>query len=82
MGGTEMSYHFLGGFTKEQEEALYDVKPERIRSMNAERRIEMMLQHGEQEVAKRDAFWNAVQAFATGAIPILAFMGIAQWGKK
>jgi len=78
-----MSYHFLGGLSEEQETALYDVGPAQIRSMSAERRIELMLQHGEQEVAKKDAFWNAVQAFATAALPIAAFLGISKmWGKK
>lgn len=78
-----MSYHFLGELSKEQETALYDVGPGQIRSMSAERRIELMLQHGEQEVAKKDAFWNAVQAFATAALPIAAFLGISQmWGKR
>lgn len=78
-----MSYHYLGELSAEQKAALYDISPEQIRGMNTDQRIAMALQHGEQQVAKKEAFWNAVQAFATGAIPILAFLGVSQmWSKR
>ena len=71
-------YSDLGGFTKEQEQALYDLDPADIRKLDPERRLELAIQHAEVDAARKESFWNAVQAFATGALPILAFFGITK----
>jgi hypothetical protein len=71
----------LGGFTPEQIKALTAIEPASIRELPVDRRVELALLHSENEARKKEAFWNAVQAFATGALPILAFFGITRWGK-
>ena len=80
-----MSYHRtgLGGIalTEEHIKALTEVEPADIRALPVDRRVELALQHAENEARKKEAFWNAIQAVATGALPILAFFGITRWGK-
>lgn len=72
----------LGSFTKEQEEALLDISPDELRAMPLDRKVELAFQHFDYKARKREAFWSAIEGFATGMIPILAFMGIVQMGKK
>jgi hypothetical protein len=80
-----MSYLRTGlgaSFTEEQQEALLDISPAELRSLPLERKVELAFQHFDTEARKREAFWNAVQGFASGMIPILAFLGVSQLGKK
>jgi hypothetical protein len=72
----------LGSLSDEQTRALLDISPEELRKLNLDRRVELALQHAELETAKREAFWNAVQAFAAGALPILAFFGIQRAARR
>lgn len=72
----------LGSLSDEQTSALLDISPAELRKLAVDRRIELAVRHAELEIQKREAFWNAVQAFATGALPILAFLGIQRAAKK
>jgi hypothetical protein len=65
-----------------QLEALYDLSPEELRSLDVDRRMELVIQHRDLAVRRREAFWNAVTAFATGAIPIMAFFGLISSTRK
>ena len=71
----------LGTFTKEQEEALFDISPAEIRSLPLDRRVELAYQHLDNDARKKEAFWTAVEGFATGMIPLLAFLGITKLTK-
>ncbi len=68
----------LGALDPEQTKALYDVKPKEIRELDPQTRIELAFQHADYKARKKEAFWNAVQGFATGIIPILAFFGLTR----
>lgn len=69
-----MSYLPAGDFSAEQTAALYEITPDEIRKMDADRRLELALQRDANEQAKKDAFWNAL----TAALPLLAFFGITR----
>lgn len=71
----------LDGFTPEQRKALLNVSPEEIRALPVDRRIEVAFMHLERETRKREAFWTAVEGFATAAIPIMAFLGFTRLSK-
>jgi hypothetical protein len=58
--------------------ALFAITPEDIAQLSTEQRLEYAFQHLEQQVRRREAFWNAVQAFAAGALPIFAFLGYSR----
>lgn len=78
-----MSYIAAGGLSDEQTEALLDIDPKDLRTLSVDRRVELALQHAEYEARKKEAFWTALQSFATAAIPIAAFFGLtALFGKK
>ena len=68
--------------SKEHLDALVDIDPDEIRRLSTERRLELAIAHAEYEAHRKEAFWNALQAFATGAIPILAFFGITKALRK
>ena len=76
-----MSYFACGSLSREQEDALTSVTPGDIKSLDVPTRLSLALQHAELEARKKEAFWNAVQAFATGALPILTFFGLAKFMK-
>lgn len=62
---------------------LRDFSPEALRSLSIEKRIDLLMTHADLEVRRREAFWNALTAFATGALPILALLGVTKlFGKK
>jgi len=71
----------LSGFTPEQEAALLNVSAEEIRALPVDRRIEVAFQHLERETRKKEAFWTAVEGFASGMIPILVVLGIVKASK-
>ena len=71
----------LGAFSKEQEEALFDITPKEIRTLPLDRKLELAYQHLDTEARKKEAFWTAVEGFATGMIPLLAFLGITKLTK-
>lgn len=71
----------IGSFTPEQEKALLDISPDRLRALPLDRKVELAFQHFDYKARKQEAFWSAVEGFATGMIPILAFLGIAKFGK-
>jgi len=77
-----MAYIPTGSLSDSQVKALLDIAPEEMRALPVDRRLEIVLQHAEYQARKKEAFWNAVQAFATGALPILAFFGISKVWKK
>jgi len=54
------------------------VTPQELRSLPVETRAQLILRHHEIEAARRDRFWTAVQAIATGVIPILVFLGVTR----
>ena len=80
-----MSYHRsrggLGSVSKEQESALLDISPDELRKLPLDRRVELAFQHFDHKARKTEAFWGAVEGFATGMIPILAFLGVTQLRK-
>jgi hypothetical protein len=50
-----------------------------LRKLDADRRIELALQHADLEARRKEAFWNAVSSAVTIALPLLAFFGIERW---
>lgn len=77
-----MSYLAIGSLSIEQRRALLDVEPAALRKLDAETRVDLLLRHAELEARRREAFWNSLQAFATAALPIAAFLGITALWKK
>lgn len=65
--------------TKDQTTALTDVTPALIRQMPVDVRMDLAFRLAELKAQKTDAFWNAVQAFAVGVLPILAFFGVTEF---
>ena len=81
-----MSYHptsqALGAtLTPEQTQALLEVDPKELRALPIERRVELAFLNAEHKVRKQEAFWLAVQGFALGALPVLAFLGVTKLGR-
>lgn len=72
-----MSY--VPQISPEQAEALYSASPDDLRKLDADRRIELALQHADLEARRKEAFWNAVSSAVTIALPLLAFFGIERW---
>jgi hypothetical protein len=70
------------GLSQKQLTALLDLDPAEIRTIPADRRLELVLSRAEHKAREKEAFWNAVQAFATGALPLLAFFGVSRWQGK
>ena len=68
----------LGGLSPEVEEALFDVSTDDVRALETVDRIEYAIRSQELETRKREAFWTALQSFATAAIPIATFFGITK----
>lgn len=77
-----MSY--TGSLSVAQEAALRDIKPDALKQLDAATKVDLLLRHAEFEARKKEAFWNALQAFATAALPIAAFLGITTFfgGKR
>lgn len=72
-----MSYVATGGLSAAQSAALLDVEPQRLRTdLSLEQRLDIALRQEELRARESEAFWNAVQAFATAALPIAAFLGV------
>lgn len=71
-----MSYTASNKLSIDQMRALLAVAPETISSLSPETRLDLALRYGELQARRREAFWNALQAFATAAIPLAAFLGI------
>ena len=63
---------------KAQIEAIFDIEPEQIQKLNVETKMGFIFQHKDFEARKKEAFWNAISAFAAAAIPIFAFLGITR----
>ncbi len=79
-----MSYIPTGdssGFSIEQKRALLNVSADEIRALPVDRRIEIAFQHLERETRKKEAFWTAVEGFASGLIPIMIALGIVKASK-
>lgn len=72
-----MSYHL----SKDQVAALA-VTPQEIAELPADVRLDVMLRRVEIENARRDRFWSALEAIATGGIPILVLLGILDSRRK
>jgi len=68
----------IRGLTDAQIDAMFHIDPAEIRALDAETKFNLILQHKEQEVRRKEAFWNALQAFATAGIPILAMFGLTK----
>lgn len=71
----------LSGLSEEQENALLSVSPAEIRALPVDRRIEIAFQHLDRKTRKTEAFWTAVEGFATAVIPLMAFLGISKLSK-
>lgn len=52
------------------------VSPEELEQLEPEVRVRLALRARELRATQRDAFWNALQSFATAAIPIATFFGL------
>lgn len=74
-----MSYHrtALGSTLGPDHIKALVVEPDEIRALPVDRRVELALQHADNEARKKEAFWSSVQA----ALTVLAFFGITRWGK-
>lgn len=64
-------YRTLDGISAQQKRALVAVTEDDIEALPTYERLELAIR-------EREAFWNALQAFATGALPILAFLGVTK----
>lgn len=65
--------------TKDQLDALTDIEPGKLRALSPYERLEIVQAHKDLEVRKKEAFWNAVQGFALGALPIFSFFGLTSF---
>jgi hypothetical protein len=65
----------------EQREALH-VPPEELTKLSSQEKIDYNLRYHEIKATKREAFWNAVSAFATAGIPLLVFFGFSNSRKQ
>lgn len=62
-----------------QYKALKNIAPEAIDALTPEAKMNILLQHADIRARQREAFWSAVSAAVTVAIPLLAFFGIERW---
>jgi hypothetical protein len=78
-----VSYLPTSGLTAEQEEALF-VEPARIAELPVPTRVSLAMEHERLELARKDAFWTAVQGAATVLLPMAISIGLVGFitGKK
>ena len=62
--------------TKAQYRALIDIDPSELANLPVQDRLALAYQHIDAKARKSEAFWNAVQGFAMGAIPVISFFGL------
>ena len=69
------------GWTPEERAALA-VSAEELRALPPAARAELWMRKRELDFQRRAAWWSAIAAIGTIAVPLAAFMGIQIWARR